>query len=100
MLILVVQVHVKPEHLEEFKEATVINASSSMQEPGITRFDVIQQEDDPTRFVFIETYRAPEDNLKHRETPHYLAWSDKVTDWLAEPRTRNRYTNVFPAGPE
>jgi quinol monooxygenase YgiN len=97
MLILQVHIHVKPEHLEEFREATIVNASNSVQEPGIARFDVLQQEDDPTRFVLTEVYRDPEAPVKHKETAHYLAWVEKVTDWLVEPRTRARYINVFPS---
>jgi quinol monooxygenase YgiN len=97
MLILHVHIHVKPEHLEEFKQATMINASNSVKEPGIARFDVIQQEDDPTRFVLVEVYRDLEAAVKHKETAHYLAWAEKATDWLVQPRSRVRYTNVFPA---
>ena len=96
MLIVHVHIHVKPEHLEEFKQATIVNASNSVKEPGIARFDVIQQEDDPTRFVLVEVYRDPEAPVKHRETAHYLAWVEKATGWMVEPRTRARYTNVFP----
>jgi len=97
MLIIHVHMHVKPEHLEEFKQATIVNASNSVKEPGIARFDVIQQEDDPTRFVLVEVYRDLEATVKHKETAHYLAWVEKVTDWFVEPRTRARYTNIFPA---
>jgi autoinducer 2-degrading protein len=97
MLILLVQVHVKPEYVEEFKQATIVNASNSVKEPGIARFDFIQQEDDPTRFVLVEVYRDAEASVRHKETAHYLAWSEKVTDWLAGPRNRLRYTNIFPA---
>ncbi|HTS29430.1 MAG TPA: antibiotic biosynthesis monooxygenase [Bryobacteraceae bacterium] len=96
MVIVHVHIHVKPEHLEEFKAATVVNAGNSVKEPGIARFDVIQQEDDPTRFVLVEVYRDQEATVKHKETAHYLAWLEKATDWMAEPRTRTRYGNVFP----
>jgi autoinducer 2-degrading protein len=97
MLIIHVDIQVKPEHIEEFKEATIVNASHSVKEPGIARFDVIQQEDDPTRFLLVEVYRDLEAPLKHKETAHYLAWEEKATGWLAHPRSRRRYTNVFPA---
>lgn len=97
MLIIQVHMQVKPEHLEEFKQATIVNASNSVKEPGIARFDVIQQEDNPTRFVLVEVYRDPEAAVKHKETAHYLAWLEKVSDWFAQPRTRVRYANVFPA---
>ena len=97
MLIIHVQIHVKPEYLEEFKQATIVNASNSVQEPGIARFDVIQQEDDPTRFVLVEVYRDAEATVKHKETAHYLAWVETVSDWLVGPRSRVRYANIFPA---
>jgi quinol monooxygenase YgiN len=97
MLIIQVHIHVKPEYLEEFKQATLVNASNSVQEPGIARFDVIQQEDDPTRFVLVEVYRDLEATVKHKETAHYLAWAEKATDWFVEPRTRARYISLFPA---
>ena len=96
MYIMHVHIQVKPEHLEEFKQATVINASSSVKEPGITRFDFLQVLDDPTRFVLVEVYRTREDNGKHKETAHYNTWVEKVTPWLAEPRTRVFFENIFP----
>jgi autoinducer 2-degrading protein len=96
MLIIHVHVHVLPEHIEAFKQATIVNASNSVKEPGIARFDVVQVADDPTRFVLVEVYRDREATLKHKETAHYLAWAEKVTPWLAEPRTRVTYHNIFP----
>ena len=96
MFIMHVHISVKPEHLEEFKQATIINASNSVKEPGIARFDFVQVTDDPTRFVLVEVYRTREDTAKHKETAHYHAWAEKVTPWLAEPRTRVQYHNVFP----
>ena len=67
-----------------------------MQEPGIARFDVIQQADDPTRFVLVEVYRTPEAPAAHKETAHYAAWRDTVAPMMAEPRTSVKYANVFP----
>ena len=96
MLIIQVHIHVKAEHLEDFKAATIVNASNSIKEPGIVQFDLLQQEDDPTRFVLIEAYRDLEATVKHKETAHYLAWAEKVADWFVEPRTRVRYNSVFP----
>ncbi len=96
MLIVHVHVHVKPESVEQFKQATIENAANSVNEPGIARFDVIQQADDPTRFVLVEVYRNGDAPARHKETPHYNAWAAKVTDLLAEPRTRATYGNVFP----
>ncbi|MBZ5586244.1 MAG: antibiotic biosynthesis monooxygenase [Acidobacteriia bacterium] len=97
MLIVHVHVHVKPEAVEQFKQATIENAANSVKEPGIARFDVIQQSDDPTRFVLVEVYRSAEAPARHKETAHYQAWADKVADLLAEPRSRASYGNVFPA---
>jgi len=97
MLIVHVHVHVKPEHIEAFRQATIQNAANSVKEPGIARFDVIQQADDPARFVLVEVYRNQEATLKHKETAHYSAWAAQVTDMLAEPRARVSYANVYPA---
>lgn len=96
MFIVHVFVQVKPDQIEAFKEATVENAANSVQEPGIARFDVIQQKEEPTRFVLVEVYRTPEDPAKHKETAHYQKWRDTVTDMMAEPRSNIKYTNVFP----
>ena len=97
MHILHVHIHVKPEHLEEFKKATNENAAASRKEPGIARFDVLQQADDPTRFVLMEAYRNTEGHARHKETAHYNTWNATVADWLFEPRTRVIYTNISPA---
>jgi autoinducer 2-degrading protein len=96
MLIVHVHVHVKPESIEAFKQATLINARQSVQEPGIARFDVLQSSDDPTRFVLVEVYRTADDPARHKETAHYAAWRDAVAEMMAEPRTSVKYHNVFP----
>jgi autoinducer 2-degrading protein len=96
MFVVHVHVHVKPGFVEAFKEATVENARNSVQEPGIARFDVIQQLDDPTRFVLVEVYRTSDDPAEHKETAHYQTWRDTVADMMAEPRSSVKYTNVFP----
>ncbi len=96
MLIVHVHAHVKPEHVEAFKAATAENARNSVQEPGIARFDVIQQKDDPTRFVLVEVYRTVEATERHKQTAHYLTWRDTVAPMMAEPRTRVEYTNIYP----
>ncbi|MCL5999396.1 MAG: antibiotic biosynthesis monooxygenase [Chloroflexi bacterium] len=96
MHIVHVHVHVKPESVEAFRNATIENARNSVTELGVARFDVIQQPDDPTCFVLVEVYRTPEDQLKHRETAHYLKWRDAVAEMMAEPRTAHKYANVFP----
>ena len=97
MLIVHVHVRVKPEHIEAFKRATIENASHSVQEPGIARFDVVQQADDPSRFVLLEAYRNSEATIHHKATAHYHAWAEKVADMLAEPRSRVVYANIYPA---
>jgi len=96
MLIVHVHVHVKPEFVKAFKEATLENARNSVQEPGIARFDVIQQQDDPTRFVLVEVYRTSQDPARHKETAHYQAWRDTVAEMMAEPRHSVKYANLFP----
>jgi (4S)-4-hydroxy-5-phosphonooxypentane-2,3-dione isomerase len=97
MLIVHVHVHVKPECIEAFKQATADNARASLQEPGIARFDAVQQMEDPTRFTLVEAYRTPGDPAKHKETAHYATWRDTVAPMMAEPRTSVKYTNVFPS---
>jgi (4S)-4-hydroxy-5-phosphonooxypentane-2,3-dione isomerase len=96
MLVVHVHVHVKPEFVDAFRQASIANARNSVQEPGIARFDVVQQTDDPTRFVLIEAYRTPEAPALHKETAHYLTWRDTVADMMAEPRTNAKYQNVYP----
>jgi quinol monooxygenase YgiN len=96
MLVVHVHVHVKPESVEAFRQATLENARQSVQEPGIARFDTLQQSDDPTRFVLVEVYRTPEDPVRHKETAHYQTWRDAVAEMMAEPRTSVKYANVFP----
>jgi (4S)-4-hydroxy-5-phosphonooxypentane-2,3-dione isomerase len=96
MLVVHIQVHVKPECLEAFKQATLANARESLKEPGIARFDVAQQQEDPTRFVFVEVYRNPEASAAHKETKHYATWRDTVAPMMAEPRSSVKLTNVFP----
>lgn len=96
MFIVHVHVHVKPEYVDVFRDATVENARHSVQEPGIARFDVVQPLDDPTRFVLVEVYRTPDDPARHKETAHYQTWRDKVAEMMAEPRTSVKYANVYP----
>ena len=96
MFIVHVFVHVKPDSVEDFIAASKENASNSLREQGIARFDVLQQQDDPTRFVLVEVYRTPEDPAKHKETPHYQKWRDAVTPMMAESRISIKYVNIFP----
>jgi autoinducer 2-degrading protein len=96
MLIVHVHVRVKPESVEAFRQATVENARNSLKEPGIARFDVVQQQDDPTRFVLVEAYRTSDATVRHKETLHYQVWRDVVAPMMAEPRTSVKFHNVFP----
>lgn len=96
MHLVLVSIHVKPEAVDAFIAATLDNVKNSVQEPGIARFDFIQQADDPTRFMLIEVYRDAEAPARHKETAHYLRWRDTVADMMAEPRSGVRYTPIFP----
>lgn len=96
MLIIHVHVHVKPDFVEAFKQATVENANHSVKEAGIARFDLIQQRDDPTRFVLVEVFRTPGAAGIHKDTAHYKRWSNVVMKMMAEPRQSIKYTNAFP----
>jgi quinol monooxygenase YgiN len=96
MLVVHVHVQVKSEFVEAFKEATIENARRSVQEPGIARFDVIQQRDDQSHFVLVEVYRTEADPARHKETAHYARWRDTVAEMMAEPRSSVKYSNVFP----
>ena len=97
MRVLVVHVHVrvKPNCVEAFRKATIENARNSLKEPGIARFDVIQQQDDATHFVLVEVYQSVEASAAHKETAHYKAWRDAVADMTAEPRSSVKYSEVF-----
>lgn len=99
MLVVHVQVHVKPEHLAAFIKATRLNAEASLKEPGVARFDVVQQADDPTRFVLVEAYKTAEAPAQHKETAHYAAWRDAVVDMMASPRTSVKYQSLCPDEP-
>ena len=96
MQIVIVHIHVKPEMIDEFKEVTLDNASNSVKEPGVARFDVLQQVDDPTRFVLVEVYKDADAPAAHKETEHYLRWRDKALDMMAQPRYGIKYQNIFP----
>jgi (4S)-4-hydroxy-5-phosphonooxypentane-2,3-dione isomerase len=96
MLIVHVHVKVKPESVAEFRQATIENARHSIQETGIARFDVVQQQDDETSFVLVEVYRTPDAPVAHRATAHYAKWRDTVEPMMAEPRQRATYDAVFP----
>ncbi len=96
MLIVHVHVHVKTEFIQAFREATVENARHSVEEPGIARFDVAQQRDDPARFVLVEVYRDDDAPAAHKETAHYAKWRDTVATMMAGPRSSVKFNAVFP----
>ena len=97
MLIVHVHVHVKREYLETFRSATLANARESIKEPGVARFDVFQQQDDPARFVLVEAYRSSDAPAAHKQTPHYQVWRDAVEPMMAEPRSSVKFSNLFPS---
>lgn len=96
MLVVHVNVRVKADCVEAFKQASLQNAKLSRQESGIARFDVVQQVDDPTRFVLVEAYRSPEASARHKETAHYAQWRDAVAPLMAEPRFSAKFISVDP----
>jgi quinol monooxygenase YgiN len=96
LLIVHVQVHVKAESVAAFLAATLDNARASLREPGIARFDVVQNLDDPTRFVLVEAYKTPDAPDAHKRTAHYAKWRDAVADMMTEPRSSAKYRNNFP----
>jgi autoinducer 2-degrading protein len=96
MFIVHVHVHVKEDSINAFQTATLENARNSVQEPGVARFDVLQDQDDPSHFVLLEVYRTSADPACHKETEHYQTWRDTVAEMMAEPRSSVKYTNLFP----
>lgn len=96
MLVVHVHVHVKPDCVEAFHQATLANARESVKEPGIARFDVMQQQDDPTRFVLVEAYCTPDAPAAHKATKHYETWRDAVAAMMVEPRSSVKFSNLFP----
>lgn len=99
MLVAIVYCHVKPEHVAAFADACRANHEGSIREDGVLRFDVLQQQDDPTRFVLYEAYRDPSDADSHKTTAHYAAWREATADWFVEARHGVRYELLAPGGP-
>ncbi len=95
MYTVLVYVHVKADSVEAFKAATLENARNSINEPGIARFDFIQQQDDPSRFVLVEVHKTPEASGQHKETAHYKKWRNIAESMMAEPRYSVRYETLF-----
>ncbi len=99
MFVTLVHIHVKPDHIEEFVDATRANHEASTREPGNLRFDVLRSVEDPNRFVLYEWFVDEEAAKAHRTTAHYDAWREAVADWLVEPRYGVRYVGLFPETP-
>lgn len=96
MLVVHVHVRVKPDRVPNFIQATLANARESIKEPGIAAFDVVQQQDDPSKFVLVEAYRTADAPGAHKLTTHYATWRDAVADMMAEPRSSVKFSNLFP----
>ncbi|HEX2877003.1 MAG TPA: antibiotic biosynthesis monooxygenase [Polyangiaceae bacterium] len=96
MLVVHVHVHVLPEQVDAFIAATRANSAASLTEPGVARFDVVQQADDPTRFILVEAYKTAEAPAAHKETAHYAVWRDTVAPMMASPRTSVKFRSVSP----
>ena len=96
MLIVHVHIQVKPDQVDAFKAACAENSRNSLKEPGIARFDVLQQQDDPTKFLLVEVYRTAEAPAAHKQTAHYQKWAETVTDMMAVPRFSVKFDRVYP----
>ena len=96
MLIVHVHIQVKPDHVDAFKAACIENSRNSLQEPGVARFDVLEQQDDPTRFLLVEVYKFAEAPAAHKQTAHYKQWADTVADMMAVPRFSVKFDKVYP----
>ncbi len=99
MIVTCIHVHVKPGSVDKFLEATIANHRESVKEPGNLRFDLIQQVDDPSRFMLYEAYESEQAATAHKNTSHYIAWRDNVSDIMAEPRVGVRYNIIAPEDP-
>jgi len=100
MLVVHVHVRVRPDRVEDFLGATLANARASVQEPGVLRFDVIQDQADPAHVVLAEVYRDADASAAHKQTRHYATWRDAVAEMLAEPRAPTKFSAIFPAETE
>jgi len=96
MFVTCVHVKVKSENVDDFKEACVLNHRESIKEPGNLRFDILQNQDDPTFFLLYEAYASKDDAAAHKSTPHYLQWRETVADWMAEPRKGVPFNSIAP----
>ena len=95
MFVVAVTIFVKPENRQSFIDATLDNARNTRRESGNVRFDLLNADDDPNRFLLYEAYREKDDFSKHQQTEHYLRWKQAVTDWMAQPRQGVKHTAIF-----
>jgi (4S)-4-hydroxy-5-phosphonooxypentane-2,3-dione isomerase len=98
MLVVHVHARVRAERIPDFLTATQVNAKASLTEPGVLRFDVLQDQADPTHVVLVEVYRDDDASAAHKLTPHYATWRDTVAEMMAEPRASTKFAAIFPAG--
>ena len=96
MVVTFVHVWVKPDHIEDFRNASIANHIESIKEPGNLRFDVLQDDADPTKFVLYEAYESEEASAAHKNTSHYLKWRESVADWMAQPRKGMKHRILAP----
>ena len=99
MIVNCVYIHVKPDIVRKFVEVTTANHLESVKEPGNLRFDLIQQTEDPCRFMLYEAYESEDAAANHKTTPHYLKWREAVKDFMAEPRSGIKYNIIQPKDP-
>ena len=97
MLAVHVDVRVRPDRVEDYLAATLVNARASLTEPGVLRFDVIQDQADPAHVVLVEVYRDAEGAAAHKDTAHYATWRDTVAEMMARPRGSEKFSVIFPA---
>ncbi|NOZ10022.1 MAG: antibiotic biosynthesis monooxygenase [Gammaproteobacteria bacterium] len=96
MVVTIVHVYVKPQYIDDFIAATRTNHEASIQETGNRRFDILQQDDPPDKFVLYEAYVSQADAFAHKKTPHYLRWRKTVAHWMAKPREGVSYQGLYP----
>ena len=99
MIVTCVYISVIPEVIDEFIVATTENHLQAVKEPGNLRFDLLQQSDDPCRFMLYEAYETEEAAANHKKTAHYIKWRDTVAEWMAEPRQGIKYNIIQPNDP-
>lgn len=96
MVVTCVYVYVKSDHVDDFIAATKLNHENSIQEPENLRFDVLQDPNDPSKFMLYEAYQSQDGVVAHKQTAHYLTWRETVADWMAKPREGKPYSVIAP----